>query len=251
MGQDSEAVLEKGSGPYYKRLASHLMDGIKAGRWPVGTPLPTEKELCDVFGVSRHTTREALRQLESRGLIARRQGSGSTVLATSPPVRYEQNTQTIEDMLHHGKATRLHVLQSAEVPGDANQYASQIAQLARTPCIWVRSIRYPRNDARPLALVDVYTAVRSKAQARRLLDLETAAQEIVNTVDLRKVDRIDQNFSALNVGEVEARLLHVKPGDAVFQIVRNYHDAAGRLLVVAHSLYNGGLFTYGSTLRRS
>src|SRR5690606_19497041 len=111
----------------------------------------------------------------------------------------EQNTQTIEDMLHHGKATRLHVLQSAEVPGDANQYASQIAQLARTPCIWVRSIRYPRNDARPLALVDVYTAVRSKAQARRLLDLESAAQEIVNTVDLRKVDRIDQNFSALNV----------------------------------------------------
>jgi DNA-binding GntR family transcriptional regulator len=74
--------------------------------------LPTEKELCDAFGVSRHTTREALRQLENSGLIARRQGSGSTVLATTPPVRYEQHTQTIDDMLNHGNTTRLHVLQS-------------------------------------------------------------------------------------------------------------------------------------------
>lgn len=251
MAQDGEAVLEGRTGPYYRRLADHLMEGIRAGRWPLGASLPTEKELCDAFGVSRHTTREALRQLENRGLIARRQGSGSTVVATTPPVRYEQNTQTIDDMLHHGKATRLHVLQAGEVEGDANQYAAQVAQLARTPCVWVRSVRYPRNDARPLALVDVYVAIRSKAQARRLLDLDTAAQEIVKTVDLHKVDRIDQHFSALNVGEAEAKLLHVATGDAVFQIVRNYHDASGRLLVVAHSLYNGQLFTYGSTLHRS
>ncbi len=243
--------LEKRTGPYYRRLAEHLMEGIAGGRWPVGAALPTEKELCDTFGVSRHTTREALRQLESRGLIARRQGSGSTVVATTPPVRYEQNTQTIDDMLHHSKGTRLHVLQSAELAGDANQYASQVVQLARTPCVWVRAIRYPRNDVRPLALVDVYVAVRSKAQARRLLDVDTAAQEIVRTVDLNKVDHIEQHFSALNLGPAEAKLLHLAPGEAVFQIVRNYHDAAGRLLVVAHSLYNGQLFTYASTLRRS
>jgi hypothetical protein len=43
----------------------------------------------------------------------------------------------------------------------------------------------------------------------------------------------------------------VQAGEAVFQILRYYFDAAGRLMVVAHSLYNGGLFTYGSTLRRS
>lgn len=251
MAQDGQTVLENGAGPYYRRLANHLIQEIGSGRWPVGAALPTEKELCDAFGVSRHTTREALRQLETRGLIARRQGSGSTVLATTPPVRYEQNTQTIDDMLHHGKATRLHVLQAAELEGEASQYADQVIQLARTPCVWVRSVRYPRNDARPLALVDVYVAVRSKAQARKLLDLDTAAQEIVRTVDLHKVEYIDQSFSALNVGEAEARLLHVAPGDAVFQIVRNYYDAADRLLVVAHSLYNGQLFTYGSTLHRS
>lgn len=251
MTRAGQAELEKGSGPYYKRLAAILMDEIRGGRWSVGATLPTEKELCDTFSVSRHTTREALRQLENKGLIARRQGSGSTVLTASPVVRYEQNTQTIEDMLHHGAATRLHVLLSRDMEPDANPYASQITQLAKTPCVWVRSIRYPRSDARPLALVDAYVAVRNKRQHKQLLNVETAAKEIVATVDVQKIERTEQHFSAINVGEAEAKLLHLAPGDAVFQILRQYFDAAGRLMVVAHSLYNGSLFTYGSTLRRS
>ena len=98
--------------PYYRKMASTLAEGIRNGQYGIGDSLPTERELSETFGVSRHTTREALRQLETRGLITRRQGSGSTVVATSPPVRYEQNIQTIEDMLQHGNATRLHVLAS-------------------------------------------------------------------------------------------------------------------------------------------
>lgn len=251
MARDPLALLESGTGPYYKRLAGVLMNEIKAGRWAVGALLPTEKELCETYDVSRHTSREALRQLEDKGLIVRHQGLGSTVVATTPPVRYEQNTQTIDDMLHHGAATRLHVLHSAEVAPDANQFASQVAQLAKTPCVWVRSIRYLRNDARPLALVDVYVAVRTKSQQRRLLDLKQAAKEIVATVDVQRIERIEQHFSALNVGQAEAKLLYVKRGDAVFQILRHYFDGSGHLIVVAHSLYNGSIFTYGSTLRRS
>lgn len=251
MAENTDRRRKASAEPYYKQVANHLTQGIAAGRWPVGSSLPTEKELCDQFEVSRHTAREALRMLENQGLIARRQGSGSTVLALTPPARYEQNTQTIEDMLHHGNATRLHVLSASRVAGDANQYSAQIAQIAGKPCVLIRAIRYPRNDVRPLALVDVYVAVRSRAQEKRLLDLQQAAQEIVATVQLKNVDRIDQSFSALNVGEAESKLLHVPAGDAVFQIVRKYHDKQGELIVVAHSLYNGTLFTYASTLHRS
>lgn len=244
-------ALKEGSGPYYRRLADYLIKEIGAGRWGIGATLPTEKELCESIGVSRHTTREALRQLENKGLISRRQGSGSTVLATTPPVGYQQNIQTIEDMLQHGNATRLHVVLSKELTPEDNYYASQVARLGKAPCIWVRSIRYPRNDVRPLALVDVYVASRGKVQARRLLDPDTAAKEIVNIVDARKIEHIEQVFSAINVGDGEAKILHMKPGEAAFQILRHYFDSSGRLLLVAHSLYHGSLFTYASTLRRA
>lgn len=249
--EDKQTGSRKSDGPYYRQLAAFLTKEIKERRYAIGSALPTERELCETFGCSRHTTREALRLLEDKGLIKRRQGSGSVVVAISPPVRYEQNIQTIDDVLQHGNATRLHVLSSEEVDADVNQYASQVVNVAETPCVLVRSIRYPRNDVRPLALVDVYVAIRSPARARKLLDVKTAAQEIVNTVDLHKIDRIDQAFSAVNIGEAEAKLLHVKAGDSSFQIVRRYYDPTGRLVVVAHSLYHGTLFTYASTLHRS
>ena len=66
--------------PYYRHMASVLMDEIGKGAYSVGAALPTERELCERFEVSRHTTRDALKVLEQKGLIKRRQGSGSTVV---------------------------------------------------------------------------------------------------------------------------------------------------------------------------
>lgn len=236
--------------PVYRRMAQTLTEDIRTGKHQIGAALPTEKELCESFGVSRHTVREALRQLEQLGLIMRRQGSGSTVIADSPRVRYEQSIQNIDNLMQQGNASRLQVLACEEVAGDTNQFASQIALVAEAPCVRVRSIRYNRNDVRPLALVDVYAAARTKTQRRRLLDLKLAAQEIVSTLDARRLDRIEQAFNAVSLDEAAAKLLHVKAGDAAFQTVRNYFDADGQLVAVAHSLYQGQLYTYTSTLHR-
>ncbi|MEN9768991.1 MAG: hypothetical protein RLZZ180_621 [Pseudomonadota bacterium] len=236
--------------PYYKQMYNQLSRSIREGRYALAANLPTERQLCDSFGVSRHTAREALRQLEQNGLIKRRQGSGSVVIATEPSVRYEQSIQSIDDLMQQGSASRLQVLVCEDIPVETNQFSSQTGLLGKAPCIRVRSIRYLRNDVRPLALVDVYAAVRTKAQAKRLLNPDTAAREIVTTVDPAKLDRIEQAFSAVNLEEDSAKLLHVRAGEAAFQTVRRYFDATGKLLVVAHSLYQSQLFTYTSTLRR-
>jgi len=237
--------------PFYRQMYLALASDIKEGRFAIGAAMPTERELCESFGVSRHTAREALRQLEQRGLITRRQGSGSTVVARTPPVRYKQNIQSIDDLVQQGSASRLQVLGGEEMAADANQFASQISLVSKLPCIRVRTIRYLRNDVRPLALVDVYLAVRGRAQAKKLLNPDTAVQEIVATVDPPRLDRIEQAFNAINLDAQVAKLLHVEAGDAAFQTIRNYYDASGKLVVVAHSLYQGRLFTYTSTLRRS
>lgn len=44
-----------------------------------GQKLPTEKEMCDMFGVSRTALREALQMLSARGLINVRKGSGTYI----------------------------------------------------------------------------------------------------------------------------------------------------------------------------
>jgi DNA-binding FadR family transcriptional regulator len=46
---------------------------------PAGAPLPSELELCELFGTSRTAVREAVRQLETLGLVESRQGARRTV----------------------------------------------------------------------------------------------------------------------------------------------------------------------------
>jgi GntR family transcriptional regulator, transcriptional repressor for pyruvate dehydrogenase complex len=73
--------------PTYRRVATALADHIVAGRLRAGDHLPPELELARQFGVNRSTVREALRELDSAGLLGRRQGSKRMVVTHPGPAQ--------------------------------------------------------------------------------------------------------------------------------------------------------------------
>ncbi|EGD54260.1 FadR/GntR family transcriptional regulator [Gordonia neofelifaecis] len=64
------------------QVTQQLRNEIAAGRWEVGQRIPTEPELCEMTGTARNTVREAVHSLVHAGLLERRQGSGTYVIAT-------------------------------------------------------------------------------------------------------------------------------------------------------------------------
>ncbi len=70
--------------PLHATIGARVEESIRTGAWPAGSRLPTERELGRRFGVSRATVRHALADLARRGLVRRRQGSGTFV--AEPPV---------------------------------------------------------------------------------------------------------------------------------------------------------------------
>lgn len=68
----------------YKELANQLKKDLAVNLEHGISKLPTEKELCAQFGVSRQTVRQALLLLEQERLISRRQGSGSYATGILP-----------------------------------------------------------------------------------------------------------------------------------------------------------------------
>jgi len=64
----------------YQELARKLIEEMSAGRFPVGSRLPAERELAAQYEVSRPTVREAMIALEVQGLVEVRIGSGAYVL---------------------------------------------------------------------------------------------------------------------------------------------------------------------------
>jgi GntR family transcriptional regulator, transcriptional repressor for pyruvate dehydrogenase complex len=72
-----------GYAPAYLRVSEEIRARILSRELPEGQPLPTETELARQFAVNRSTVREALRKLESNGLLARRRG-GKRLYVTRP-----------------------------------------------------------------------------------------------------------------------------------------------------------------------
>jgi DNA-binding LacI/PurR family transcriptional regulator len=65
--------------PLHLQLRRIVEDRIVSGEWKPGEVMPSERELCNSFGVSSITARRALRDLVAAGVIIRRPGIGSFV----------------------------------------------------------------------------------------------------------------------------------------------------------------------------
>src|SRR3954454_3865799 len=99
----------------YAQVARDLTEGIANGRFPVGSLLPTELELCDHYGASRHTVRTAIRELQDLGLVSRNKKAGTRVEASVPAAGYRQPLTSVEDLIQFGAAHVREVREIAEV----------------------------------------------------------------------------------------------------------------------------------------
>src|ERR1043165_10231785 len=69
--------------PAYRKVATALLDRITTRAISAGERLPPEMELARQFGVHRGTVREALRELETNGVLKRERGS-KLMMVTRP-----------------------------------------------------------------------------------------------------------------------------------------------------------------------
>jgi GntR family transcriptional regulator len=67
---DVPEINRRGAVPPYQQIAAWLRARIKAGEFRPGEdPLPSEKDLVDLFGVARDTARRAVQLLRDEGLV--------------------------------------------------------------------------------------------------------------------------------------------------------------------------------------
>jgi DNA-binding FadR family transcriptional regulator len=90
--------------PAYRKVAAVIGERILSRALPEGARLPAETELARQFGVNRSTVREALRELESRGLVQRR--PGSKLMSVTRPQQESVATGISHALLMHDATVR-------------------------------------------------------------------------------------------------------------------------------------------------
>jgi len=98
-----EKTVDRGSKEkLYVQIYSIILEKIESGKWPTGTQIPSEDELCRIYNVSKVTVREAIQELVREGYLTRQQGKGTFVAYSVPHLGIVMRTRLSEDMYGEG-----------------------------------------------------------------------------------------------------------------------------------------------------
>jgi DNA-binding GntR family transcriptional regulator len=234
----------------YKKIAEDLIGRIRSGRVPVGEVLPGELQLMDEFGASRHTIRDALRQLEELGLVERRRGVGTRVLARRPSRAYVHRVSAPTELMKYPRESRMQVAGTGFVVLNA-------AQAALTGCkagsrwMRIRAVRRMPGRRPPICEVELYLRPKFAAVAPQVGRTRDLAYQLIERRYGVHVIEVGVEVMARPMPADAAVALGVAPGSPSMTVVRRYRDERGDLLCLSVSEHPGDRYTYAQTLKRA
>jgi YD repeat-containing protein len=236
--------------PRYLAVANALTAAIAHGRYPVGSTLPTEHELCESFAISRFTAREALRQLLDAGLVVRRPRAGTTVIAAERPVPFTQTLGSLEDLLQYATDTELRLVYTGTIEVD-QALAREIPIGLGERWLLGIGIRYRKDDELPVCLTRVYINPAFGDLARRLTNRPETIYKLIEEHHGVTVSRVEQRIVAVSLSRDDALHLKAKAHSPALRTLRLYYDTAGRLIEASDNIHPGERFSYSMTIAKS
>ena len=130
----------------YHKIAEFIMEKIKTEEWKKGQLIPSEKEFCEQFQVSRPTVRAAIAYLANQGYLVTVKGKGTFV---SKPKIVEDTTVFLEsfskEMATKGISVQTEVLEQRMIAAD-----EEVASKLKVPCgdevIKIVRLRYVKDS---------------------------------------------------------------------------------------------------------
>ncbi len=231
----------RSQGPRYLQVADELRAGIAEGRFPEGAQLPTESVLCEQYGVSRFTVREALRRLQAEGLIRRRRGSGTIVDTGGQVLR--QPLSDVAELLQYAAGSEFQfTINGMTIMGESQ--AQELGVPAGSRWVYLSGIRTTTPGGTPVALTDVFI---DPALEPHVVGLKPGRQTLFEQLSAAagfRIARVEQDIRAMAAGGREAAALAIPRRAPVLRIVRVYRDESGRIVEISVSAHPGERFTY-------
>lgn len=226
--------------PKWQQVLDDLEDRLASGE--IEQRFPTDRELVEHYGVSRHTVREAVRRLKARGVIERERGRGSIV-------RHPELVQRLGTLYSLFQAVEAQgMTQASEVVArDMQADAEAASKLGLDPDTELFHLERLRNaDGRPLALDTVWLPPDLGAS---LLDVDFAHTALYDELEQRVGIRPAAGHEVIEplVPDEDLReLLELDDDEAVLRIQRT-STVDDRVIECRITLVRGSRFTLVSS----
>lgn len=226
--------------PLYLQIKTVLAQRILDGEYAPHERLPSESELMKVFGVSRITVRQALRDLHGDGLVFSVQGKG-TFVSKPKAIQDVQRLQGFgESMVPQGYEASTRVI-SLQESRPSQEVAEALGVKQTDSVVEIKRIRYLNRE--PISVDHSFYPAHI---GRRLLgkDLTQDIFPLLENEFELMLDHADLRIEATLADEDQVRWLNCDVGAPVLLIRRLVFDRQNNRIAFEFLSHRGDAFQY-------
>jgi GntR family transcriptional regulator len=228
-----QAPLPSGSQPLYLQVYGVLRSRLEAGRWAVGSVLPSIPELMSEFGTSRVTVRQALAMLEAENIIRKRRGVGTTVERDMSHSRWVNIPTSLAELVSTIDAIQPRVL---NLEHDARLPDVPMPDDEKPATSYVRMRRVHAQNDHPYCIVDLVLDATLYARDPEKFRSHVVISVMAQLGDLQ-VTSARQQLTIRVADHEEAVHLQIQPGEPVAEVRRTIANELGVVVYAAVVLY--------------
>ncbi|HFI0350750.1 TPA: GntR family transcriptional regulator [Streptococcus suis] len=234
-------MLQTNDKPLYLQLVDTLEIIIRDNMEP-NEKLFSERELTQVYGVSRITVRLALQELEKRGLVYKKHGKGTYVSEISnSAVDLSQAYSFTEQMRRIGKIPSTKILSFSTIL--VTDFIAQQLQMSLGEQVFELE-RLRLADGIPMMLERTYVPVEIFPQLSKERLEELPLYEIFFEDYGQQIRLAEEEFYASIALDNEANLLRIPNSSPVLHLIRKTYNDRNRLIEFTFSIARGDQFRY-------
>lgn len=203
--------------PLYYQIEAMLREKIENGVWKPGMLLPSERELCRMFNVSRGPVRQALHDLETDGLIYAIQGKGVIVNEKPLPLNPLVNASFFKEIERLGMKPSSEVInQEIVLPSPE---VSRILKLKQDEKLLLIK-RLIKGDAVPLAVAVTHLPAKLFPGIAAADLTEMALYDLIVKKYKIEISRVQESFEPVEPDAETSRLLNFNNAKPVLMVHR-------------------------------
>ena len=225
----------------YGKLVDTLREMIENEMKPHDL-LPSERELTEIYQVSRTTVRQAMQELESMGYIYKKHGKGTFVSSISSSIMNLSGTYSFtEQMKALGKAPTTQILSFKVIK--ANKYLSeQLDVFQGKKLIKIKRLRLA--DGKPMMIERSYLPFdKFELLTTEMLE-EKPMYDLFNTEFHQIIKYAEEEFYASLVNERDAEYLGVPDDSASLNLIRKTYNISNEVIEFTLSVARADHFRY-------
>jgi GntR family transcriptional regulator len=232
--------------PLYQVVVESVLNKVKTGEWQANERLPSESELCEIYGVGRNTVRRAIGELVNQNVLRTVPGVGTFVMDKRLDKTADYLFGFTQEMQMHGKEITSRVLEAKIIDADSFLARRLQVQLG-AEVVFLHRVRL--MDGKPAAIERSYL---SHDLCPGILNYDFATNSLYETLSRvygRSPDHAEQIIEASLATPEVARLLELTPPAVVIMFHRETRMASGQVIEYVDSELRGDLFRFYTNLR--